>query len=234
MQIVYAGYEINPAEETIKAKAVFVDCAQVLEMSQTATSINIEFSIRVFMNIANTAFINARGHCYLYLTKESVYGGEHSRPQEQAQFYNECNYTDAGARFEEYNSPPMQNEEPQNVESNVPQPRDDATTTDEEEYGATRDISARGAYINSSTTIPSASNQYIRAMPPIPPSTDMSSDALSSSGSGDVSVEQIYNTKQELQDRLSIMAIKNHFQYKICKSDTTRFVAKCIENGCKW
>ncbi|KAJ4727542.1 Transposase, MuDR, MULE transposase domain protein [Melia azedarach] len=289
MQIVYAGYGINPTEESIKAKAIFVDCAQVLGMPQTAASINTESSFRAFMNVANTAFINARGHCYLYLTKEPVYGGEHFRPQrfsqrstegagatmpqfrssggsnqfggtipaslaKQAQFYNECNYTDAGVRFEEYNSPPMQNEEPHNVEPNVPQPGDDATTTDrgvspprrrpeeqqyndheyqyrgrnvvdEEEYEATEDIGACGAYKNSSTTIPSASNQYIREMPPIPPSTYMPSDALSSSGLGDVSVGQIYSTKQELRDRLSMMAIRNHFQYKICKSDTTRFVA---------
>ncbi|KAJ4706647.1 Transcription regulator [Melia azedarach] len=298
MQIVYAGYGINPTEESIKAKAIFVDCAQVLGMPQTAASINTESSFRAFMNVANTAFINARGHCYLYLTKEPVYGGEHFRPQrfsqrstegagatmpqfrssggsnqfsgtipaslaEQAQFYNECNYIDVGVRFEEYNSPPMQNEEPHNVEPNVPQPGDDATTTDrgvspprrrpeeqqyddheyqyrgrnvvdEEEYEATEDIGACGAYRNSSTTIPSASNQYIREMPSIPPSTYMPSDALSSSGSGDVSVRQIYSTKQELRDRLSMMAIRNHFQYKICKSNTTRFVAKCVDNGCKW
>ncbi|KAJ4709031.1 hypothetical protein OWV82_018884 [Melia azedarach] len=192
MQIVYAGYGINPTEETIKAKAIFVDCAQVLGMPQTSMSINTESSFRAFMNVANTAFINARGHCYLYLTKEPIYGGEHSRPQgfsqrsteeagatmpqfrssggsnqfggtipaslvEQTQFYNKCNYTDARARGV---SPPCRRPEKQQYDDHEYQYRG-RNIVDKEEYEATEDIGARGAYRNSSMTIPSASNQYI-------------------------------------------------------------------------
>ncbi|KAJ4721030.1 protein FAR1-RELATED SEQUENCE 4-like [Melia azedarach] len=30
------------------------------------------------------------------------------------------------------------------------------------------------------------------------------------------------------------MALKNHFQFKVFKSDTTRFEAKCVAESCTW
>lgn len=72
---------INLIEETIIAKAIFLDMAQVVGVPQATAPINIESNFRTFMNVNNAAFINGRGHYYLYMTKERVNSGEHSETQ---------------------------------------------------------------------------------------------------------------------------------------------------------
>lgn len=62
----------------------------------------------------------------------------------------------------------------------------------------------------------------------------MASNACSSSREGNVCVGHIYRTKQELWNKLGLMALKNYFQFKVFKSYTTRFEAKCIVDSYKW
>ncbi|KAJ4722257.1 hypothetical protein OWV82_005789 [Melia azedarach] len=223
MHIVYGSYGINPAEETIIAKAIFLDITQVVGVPQPAALIDTKSSFRAFMNVNNVAFINGRGHCYLYMTKERVSGGEPSRTHgfqyrstEGATvppFTSSRGSNQLGETFptmlseqEQFNghfndtTTPVQDKEPQNVEPNAHQSEDDATTidrgcspprrmheeqprdhheyqcgprnvVDDEEDENIEDVGARGMYRSSSMMGPSASNQYIRAMPPIPPST---------------------------------------------------------------
>lgn len=62
----------------------------------------------------------------------------------------------------------------------------------------------------------------------------MASNACSGSEVGHMCVGQIYITKQQLRDRIGLMALKNHFQFKVFKSYTTQFEAKFIVKGCNW
>lgn len=69
---------------------------------------------------------------------------------------------------------------------------------------------------SSSMAFPTSSNQYIQPLPVVPPSTTIARDAFSTNKSEDVSIRQIFNTKQKLCDRLSMMAIqatKNNLRF---------------------
>lgn len=56
----------------------------------------------------------------------------------------------------------------------------------------------------------------------------------SGSNLGDVCVGQIFNIKKKLRDKFDLMALKNHFQFRVYKSTTNWFKTKCIVEWCKW
>ncbi|CAA7017279.1 unnamed protein product [Microthlaspi erraticum] len=53
-------------------------------------------------------------------------------------------------------------------------------------------------------------------------------------GSGDISVGQSYVSKNDLISALRVKAVKSRFAFKVSKSTTKLYVAKCFVDGCKW
>ncbi|KAJ4720302.1 hypothetical protein OWV82_008156 [Melia azedarach] len=89
-------------------------------------------------------------------------------------------------------------------------------------------------YRSSPMRASSSSNQYIRFLSPITTVSIVTGNASSSNREApEVCVWHIFSTKQELQDKLGLMASNNHLQFRDSKSTTKRFEAKCILEGCK-
>ncbi|KAJ4713187.1 MuDR family transposase [Melia azedarach] len=59
-------------------------------------------------------------------------------------------------------------------------------------------------------------------------------DTSLNSGNSNVYVGQIFNNKQDLRKKLSMMALRKRFQFKTLKSSKDRFEVKCLDNQCKW
>ncbi|KAF4370567.1 hypothetical protein F8388_020153 [Cannabis sativa] len=57
---------------------------------------------------------------------------------------------------------------------------------------------------------------------------------LPSMGIEDLRVNHMFKNKEELKSALSRIAIKKHFQYKVKRSCSLTFWAKCIDENCEW
>ncbi|CAA7025710.1 unnamed protein product [Microthlaspi erraticum] len=53
-------------------------------------------------------------------------------------------------------------------------------------------------------------------------------------GSGDISIGQSYVSKDDLISALRVKAVMSRFAFKVSKSTTKLYVAKCFVDGCKW
>ncbi|KAJ4706591.1 MuDR family transposase [Melia azedarach] len=153
------------------------------------------------------------------------------------------NFFDDATTIEGGDSPPHNNVAQQNdyhdTEVNIngadiSQPCEFGQNIVEEESESREDGCNRAAQRSCLTAVPSSRNQFIRWLPPVAPSVITPNDAFSGTGSSDVCVGQIFNTKQELRDKLGLVALKNHFQFKVYKSTTDQFEAKCLVQGCQW
>ena len=60
-----------------------------------------------------------------------------------------------------------------------------------------------------------------------------SSDASFPDGS-DLEVNQMFETKDELQTKLHDVAVRGNFEYKVVKSNKWLYVVECIIENCKW
>ncbi|KAJ4701489.1 MuDR family transposase [Melia azedarach] len=94
---------------------------------------------------------------------------------------------------------------------------------EDEENVPLEEVRANPACRSTSIGCPSSSNQYIRSLPPFPPSTTMASDAFSTSGLGEVSVGQIFSTKQELRCKWRIRATKTNSDtfFRVTRMEST-------------
>lgn len=61
-------------------------------------------------------------------------------------------------------------------------------------------------------------------------------DSTSSSAnqSGELETRQLFSSKKELRAKLSMLAIRENFNFKVQRSTTKLFVAGCTEENCKW
>ncbi|KAL5582079.1 hypothetical protein UlMin_014521 [Ulmus minor] len=50
----------------------------------------------------------------------------------------------------------------------------------------------------------------------------------------DLKENLIFESKEDLKEVLSMIAIKKKFQYRVPKSDKKRFMARCIDEKCEW
>ncbi|CAA7040389.1 unnamed protein product [Microthlaspi erraticum] len=63
---------------------------------------------------------------------------------------------------------------------------------------------------------------------------DLNGHGVGFDGSGDISVGQSYVSKNDLISALRVKAVKSRFAFKVSKSTTKLYVAKCFVDGCKW
>ena len=63
--------------------------------------------------------------------------------------------------------------------------------------------------------------------------TGQSSDA-SFPNESDLQVNQMFETKDELQTKLHEVAVHGNFEYKVVKSNKWLYVVECINKNCKW
>ena len=59
------------------------------------------------------------------------------------------------------------------------------------------------------------------------------SDASFHDGSN-LKINQMFETKEELQTKLHEVAMHGNFEYKVVKSNKWLYVVKCITESCKW
>ena len=71
-------------------------------------------------------------------------------------------------------------------------------------------------------------------MPPIPPSDLGISDKISSSGIDDVFVGKLFDSKDELHQAISMVALKGNWSFKVSRSTKDRFEIKCDDDRCRW
>ncbi|KAJ4705157.1 MuDR family transposase [Melia azedarach] len=124
--------------------------------------------------------------------------------------------------------------EPNFVGTDVGVEREFRNVADEEETEVLN-VCPSLVFRSSPVRAPSSSNQYMRFLPRISSDSTVVGDASSSNRQAvEVCVGHIFSTKQELRDKLGLMALNNHFQFRVYKSTRSRFEAKCIMEGCKW
>ena len=58
-------------------------------------------------------------------------------------------------------------------------------------------------------------------------------DTSFSDGSN-LEINQMFETKEELQTKLHEVAVHGNFEYKVVKSNKWLYVVKCINESCKW
>ncbi|KAJ4717141.1 MuDR family transposase [Melia azedarach] len=228
-----------------------------------AADITAKMDFRAFMSANSPYMASRRGYCPLYITLDCVNSANETRaealihvsprtiPAMPTQFmsssgklqYRPVNLFDDATTIEGGDSPPHNNVAQQNdyhdteVSINgadISQPCEFGQNIVEEESEPREDGCNRAAQRSCSTAVPSSRNQFIWWLPPVAPSVITPNDAFSGTRLSDVCVGKIFNTKQELRDKLGLVALKNYFQFKVYKSTTDRFEAKCLVQGCQW
>ncbi|KAJ4713186.1 protein FAR1-RELATED SEQUENCE 4-like [Melia azedarach] len=81
--------------------------------------------------------------------------------------------------------------------------------------------------------IPSSSSLF-KNLPPIPSAFMRADTSLDDLGQEFIYDGQLFDNKQDLRKKLSIVASQQHFKFKISRSTKDRFELKCLDNQCHW